>query len=159
MTELHIGITGNREVTSGDILLIKEAMKTICLDKNVKSVRFGGARGTDTIALNYSLMFKKEFSRDDLQLIVYLPDMLEKQPKSTWEITSQADEVVEMKNEIKREDGWASFRKRNEKIVSEPTNLLIAFWDGQIPSGTYDCMNKAKEKNVQIKTITIQGGD
>jgi hypothetical protein len=144
-----IAVTGSRVVSNLGRELIYRTMLEISKDASVKEIRFGGAEGADTIALQAALDYRSE-----AKLVVLLPNRLEDQPVETRSITSQADEVIELGRHITSGDGFASYHLRNDDLIS-PANLVLAFWNGKDASGTLSVIIKAGRAQKPVRTITI----
>ncbi|MBD3194562.1 MAG: hypothetical protein GF317_05860 [Candidatus Lokiarchaeota archaeon] len=108
--------------------------------ESMKEIKVGGAKGIDTYILSLALEYNKNNDKK-IYISVYLPDTLEQQPKSTWAITRQADEIIELRNKITKEDNYLSYRIRNKEMIKKTIGLL-AFWNGSVRSGTYMSMNE-----------------
>lgn len=95
---------------------------------------FGGARGTDTQALEYLSRTQPASVRT-----VVVPNTLGDQPASTIPVTQHnASRVIELHN-----TGSDRFFIRNRYMVDHSTHLR-AFYDGRGRGGTFQSMNYAK---------------
>lgn len=154
-----IAITGNRNLTESDKAIIVGTMLAFVFDTAVKEIYFGGARGADTEALKAALSAHAACNKDcSLDLIVVLPDTLDKQPFNTRDITLQADKIVELQNRITFEDGWAAYHTRNRYMVDNATEV-VAFWNGDNNSGTWSTIKYARAMNKPVTIVTITGSD
>lgn len=157
--DIKIAITGNRNPLQSDHVIIKGVMDKIMSNSRVTEVVFGGAQGVDTVALLFALLFKQENPfHIHPRLVVMLPNTIEEQPKSTIDVTNSADEVIELCNRISPDDGFGSYRKRNEAMVQR-VNRVVAFWNGVARTGTFMTINLAKSYKKQVEIIDIQGAD
>jgi len=156
--QLTIAITGNRYPDQTDYQLIETTIKKIVFNKNIKEIVFGGAIGVDSIALLYALKFRENAKLKTPKLTVVVPDKLTDQPEGTRDVSAMADELVELKNTITSDDGYNSYRLRNEYMVKR-SNRIVAFWDGSPRSGTFMTINLAKQHKKAYEVIDIQGKD
>jgi hypothetical protein len=128
-------------------------MKTIVSVARVDAVYFGGARGADTEALRGALHHRSQWDRP--KLIVVVPDTFEKQPKETQLWTKKADEVIELKNPITKDDNFASFAIRDHYLV-DIANSLVAFFSGDYSTGTGKTVRMAERDGVVVTKIPIE---
>ena len=153
-----VAITANRNLTDKDEETIFKKMLEVSEDESVDEVIFGGARGGDTAALVASV-YHKDTRGDQLpKLTVIVPNKIENQPIGTRPATRCADEIFEMNMSITREDGWAAYQKRNEEMVNR-AGKVIAFWNGDKPSGTWNTIEYAQNKDIPVEIVKIVGGD
>lgn len=145
-----VAISGHRDVSPEDVRRIWAVMKVVVENKTIDEVWVGGARGTDDEALKAALHYRKG-SRP--KLVVVVPDVIAKQPRECWEAIHQADEVIELRNEITHDDGFASFQLRNEFMVDHAA-ALIAFWSGK-RSGTGNAVAYAKKIQCPVRVIQV----
>lgn len=154
-----VTITGNRNTTNSDLETIKRTMELLLRDNDLTAVYFGGARGADTIALKEAHLYKHGFMRDDVQLIVVVPDTILQQPVETRVVSkTYSDQLIELKQPITANDGFAAYHIRNRFMVDRATNI-IAFWNGEVKSGTWTTVRYAKAREKQIEIVTIEGTD
>lgn len=135
MTEVDwkaASISGHRSIGPNSKRRVWYAVQLLVENSSIKEIYFGGARGTDTEALKAALYYR---SGKHPRLVVVLPDTLNQQPRDTREWTVRSDEVIELKIPLTPEDGFASYKKRNEYIVDHGT-ILVAFFNGNFKSGT-----------------------
>lgn len=146
MSDIILGITGSRDFSLEGEKLIQEVIASYCTDPSVEAIIFGGARGSDTVALRAALNSRKDYTP---KLIVALPVNLAYQPKDTQIITSQADELVEMSL-----TGKDMYRVRNQYIVNNCTQL-VAFWNGDEKSGTAQTIRLAKSDKKLVEVYFV----
>lgn len=126
---MRIAITGIRDVSPGDLPVIEDGMMEV-LSERPEGLFFGGARGTDTVALAGACTALA--GRRPPALVVVVPKRLSDQPLAAQEWAREcADEIVELR--APRLDP-AAYRRRNEALVARADGL-VAFWDGS-PGGT-----------------------
>lgn len=116
-------------------------------------ILFGGAIGIDTDLLlkiwQERNKWKTVHNIDDLfQLKVVCPNTKNELPIHAKRIAEQcADEIIELKNEIKKDDGWASFRLRNNYLI-EYSDIIYAFpLMGHNKGGTWDAIKQTVKFN------------
>lgn len=153
-----IAITGNRNTIIDDHHVILVKIEELITDKTVELIYFGGARGADTIALNAAIEIKIAIGRDDIKLVCVIPDTLDKQPVDTRGVSRKADKLIELGNPITPNDGYASYHARNHFMVNSST-AVVAFWDGDLHSGTWSTIKYAKALKKPVKIVTIKGSD
>lgn len=44
---------------------------------------------------------------------------------------------------------------RNHEMIDAKPDLLVALWDGRITGGTYDTINYAKSKGIEVKYLEV----
>lgn len=132
-------ITGHRLVHSRALDRIQKAMHLLIDNSTIDEIYFGGAKGTDTEALRAALQYRKGRRP---RLVVVVPDTIDSQPSNTRHWTDSADEVIELGNPITDEDGYSSYRIRNEYLVNVCT-FLVAFFNGDFKTGTGQAINYA----------------
>lgn len=144
-------ISGHRSIGPNSKKRVWDAVQMLVDNSTIKSIYFGGARGTDTEALKAALYHRKGlFPR----LIVVLPNTIEQQPVDTHQWTLRADELVELKQNITPEDGYLSYRRRNEYLVDRGT-FLVAFFNGNFKSGTGQAISYAEKSGKTVYRISI----
>jgi len=120
-------------------------------NSSIREIYFGGAKGTDNEALKAALYHRiGKYPR----LTVVLPDTLEHQPVETHQWTSKADAMIELKQAITSEDGYTSYRKRNEYLVDHGT-FLVAFFNGNFKSGTGQAISYAEKSGKLVYRINV----
>lgn len=120
-------------------------------NRSIKEIYLGGAGGTDTEALKVVIYYRRKGSP---RLVGVLPDTIEQQPAETHQWIRKADEVVELKQAITSEDGYASYRKRNEYLVDHGT-FLVAFFNGNFKSGTGQAISYAEKSGKVVYRISV----
>mgnify|MGYP001947180314 CR=1 FL=1 len=151
---MNITITGHRKINHSAVQIINFKMKELVENPEIETIYFGGAKGTDTEALLCALSWRDELKRKNLRLIAVVPDTLKNQPKETHEISKMADEIIELKNTIMKENKFESFKIRNHYMVDR-SDKVVAFWNGQYKSGTYSAMNYARKNKKYVEEIRV----
>lgn len=127
-------------------------MKTLVGNASIDAIYFGGARGADTEALKAALEFRADKRP---WLVVVVPDTVSRQPRETHEWTRKADEVIELHAAITKDDGFASFKKRNVFLV-DIASFLVAFWAGDYSTGTGHAVRYAEKDGLVVYKIPIR---
>lgn len=159
-----VAITGNRDVTDADRVTITRVMRDLVYVVRPAEIIFGGARGVDTLALIEAQHRRSHGGRTVLthssRLVVIVPDTVAAQPHEARDaIRRYADEVIERRHPISRRwDNFASYRRRNEAMVSRATHVL-GFWSSDTHSGTYACLCYAQRIGREVWVEGIDGGD
>lgn len=159
---MRVAITANRNLTRADEVVIHETMMSLAFDVQPGEIIFGGARGGDTVAL---LAVRKRFRGHGThavhraRLVVIVPDTIAAQTsEAQWAIRECADEVIELRSRITRDDGWAAYHRRNEAMVDRATHV-VGFWNGDHRSGTWSCIAYARRMGRPVWVVPIVGAD
>lgn len=128
-------------------------MKALVGNASLDAIYFGGAAGADTEALRAALELR---SGKRPHLVVVVPDTIDKQPLLTREWTRQADEVIELQNPITSDDGYASFKTRNQYLV-DVGSFGVAFFNGNYKSGTGHAVRAAEKIGLVVHKVAIKG--
>lgn len=147
-----VSITAHRALSADDISRIHTTMKYVLQRAHIDAIYFGGARGGDTEALKAALHWRGNTKRP--HLVVVVPDTVSKQPYETHAWTRQADEIIELNNKITRDDGFASFTKRDRYLVDVATSVL-AFFSGNYASGTGKTVKMAEDDGLAVTKIKV----
>ena len=128
-------------------------MGVIAKNRTVDAIYFGGALGADTVALQAS-----HEARIDKRphLVVVTPDTAARQPIEARRWFKLADEVVELRHKITKDDRYAAFKLRNQYIVDISTSL-VAFWNGEVKSGTGSAVRMARDVGLMVHHVKIEG--
>lgn len=146
-----VSITGHRDLGPLSKKRVWASMKILVAKPHVGVIYFGGALGTDTIALKAALHYR---IGKRPHLVVVVPDTTSHQPAAARDWICQADEVVELGNPITQDDGWASFKKRNEFLVDHGS-CLVAFFNGNYKSGTGHAIRYAEKNGLTVYKILV----
>jgi len=116
-------------------------------------VRFGGARGVDTVALRAAHDVTEGL--ESPVLIVYAPATLKDLPKEgRTEAERSADRIVELGGHPAHKD---SYLKRNLAMLNGASRLL-AFWDGGT-GGTAFTIREAEKRGIPVTVIAVNSTD
>jgi hypothetical protein len=156
---MRVAITANRDLAPGDFDRIERAMRDLCALRP-NEIIFGGARGGDTVALEWAGFYRIAPTR----LVVIVPDTIMMQSREAQSaIRLWSDEVVELRNPITRDDRFAAMKVRNAAMIDRAHEAnggrLLGFWDGDRRSGTYSCLAYAVSVWCPLWVVPIEGGD
>ena len=122
---------------------------TRLLQDSRTEIRFGGARGTDTVALTAA----GHKALSGVTLTVVVPGTVVQQPAAAQEaIRSYAGQIVEMRLPLSDK---SSYQRRNIAMIAKADGLL-AFWHGK-PGGTANCISAARKINLPVEIVWLQG--
>lgn len=138
-----IAITGHRDY--GDPAALFRGLDQL----RAREYVFGGARGTDTDALNYLAK-----TQPGVRRTVVVPDRVQHQPAAARRsIGLHADQVIEMRNK-----GANRYQLRNEYMVRRSTHVR-AFYDGRGRGGTYNTIEYARRTGKPLSITDINTRD
>ena len=144
--------------------LIEKKVEELILYRKVKVFILGGAAGSDTYVLQYTLQVRGYEKTP--KLIVVVPVTIPFQPKETWAITLLADEVVQMRQSAFVGGRFQPkiYHNRNLEMVkygielagSRDKVVLVAVWDGnKHHSGTYNTMKIAERRSIAVEDLYV----
>jgi riboflavin synthase len=144
----RIAISGIRDLTVADIALIEKTMTDLLATPRTDII-FGGARGTDTIAL----IAAGKLNVPNMKLTVIVPGVVSQQPVAAQEAIRQyAHDVIELGLTLSNKQ---VYQVRNIKMLSEAESLL-AFWHGR-PGGTANCIKAARIIKLPVDVVWVKG--
>jgi len=148
---MNISLTGTRYTEKKHDKEVYRTLSGFIKQFKPENMYFGGARGIDTISLLISkaIVTKLNFST---KLIVVFPNTKHQAPMdAAHAAVTYADEIVELENEITKENGYSSYRTRNEYLVDH-CELLIGFPHKRhkVRSGTWMCINYAQKIGKEV---------
>ena len=144
----RIAISGIRDFTADDATLVEKTVAQL-LSTSRTELRFGGARGTDTVAL----VTAGRLAVPNVLLTVIVPSTVSQQPVDAQEVIQKyAHKVVEMKLVLSDK---RSYQQRNVALIAEADGLL-AFWHGK-PGGTANCINAARQIGLPVEVVWLKG--
>lgn len=157
MKDSHcVMITGHRDLAEQDKTLIQETLiqETIAQEvtnPKVDIIYFGGAVGADSLALETALTTRVG---EKPKLVVVLPKTAKDQRSDLHNLTSKADEIIELKlsRKIYSDIWW-----EHDKWMVNNSQKCIAFWDGIEAGGTYNAMRYAQQQEKEIQHIKMIG--
>lgn len=137
-----VAVTGIRDLDPGsvpdvDLAVVEEA-------RRAGEMRFGGARGSDTVALRAACGL-------DIERVVYVPFRLRDQPEDARHaVRTCASRIVEMRLVRER----SSYRRRNEALL-RGASLLLAFTDGIDTGGTAWTIRRARALGIPVSVVPV----
>jgi hypothetical protein len=147
---MNIAISGVRDLSPYDLPVIEGVISDIIFERP-EELFFGGARGTDTVALASACATLEGLRPPKLTVIV--PRRLKDQPLEAQEWAREcADEIIEIKSA--RLDTEA-YRRRNQALIRRADGL-VAFWDGR-SGGTGMTIDLARKAGVPVEIIEVLG--
>lgn len=147
---MRVAISGIRNVSRRDLVVIENAISRVLADRPSEII-FGGARGTDTVALAAACAVLQ--GKRPPKLVVVVPKRVRDQPISAQDwIRECADEVVELQAARLNTE---AYRRRNKQMVSR-ADLLLAFWDGR-STGTRMTIGLAEDAGIPVEIIPLAG--
>lgn len=147
---MKIAITGSRNIPDGGEEVICERMNDLVDSEEVETIYFGGARGSDTVALQAA---GEKRSGAQPKLVGVVPWKIEDQPNAGQETLEDcADSIVELEHDtpvgITR-----GYRARNAEMI-ERADELIAFWNGN-PGGTKNTIDTARDRKKTVDVVKL----
>jgi hypothetical protein len=147
---MRIAVSGMRDIVPADYPIIESQIADM-LSEHPDEILFGGARGTDTVALAAACAILSGTRPPKLTVIV--PKRVKDQPLEAQEWISEcADEVVELK--APRLDTQAYWH-RNKALISRADGL-VAFWDGH-SGGTGMTIRLAEQMGKPVHIAFLSG--
>jgi uncharacterized phage-like protein YoqJ len=115
------------------------------------TLRFGGAIGVDSIALQAARHLRRP--RHRVIFVVIVPGKLTEQPKFAYQVALRcADKIIEL--EFPRGAKWAYLR-RNDKLL-DGAQRLVAFTDGRATGGTAYTIKRAQKSGIDVELVTVR---
>jgi len=142
-------------LTDKDVTTIRDKVGSLVARDDIEQMYFGGAIGADTVALEAALDLRKNKTP---RLVAVVPNRINNQPKETQAALSRADEVIELGNPITSANGYKAYHLRNRAMVDMATDV-VAFWSGDIHSGTYSTIKYANDNTKKVDAVVIEGKD
>jgi len=122
-------IFGSRDITKSGRQTIHEGMTEELMEINPDRIYFGGARGSETAALEAAGTIKEKF-KIAVTLVGVVPWKVDDQPEeSVAAINKYADKVIELEYE-KPVGTEADYQKQNQFNIKRANRCRI-FWDGK----------------------------
>lgn len=115
------------------------------------TLRFGGAIGVDSVALNAAHQARRP--RHRLIFIVIVPAKLADQPEHARLTALRcADQIIELG--FPRGAKWAYLR-RNDRLL-DGAQRLLAFTDGRQTGGTAYTIERAIQRKLDVQIVRVQ---
>ena len=145
-------VTGIRDMSRASGRIVERAMADT-LVRGVDEMRFGGARGADTLALGAAFEWRQARGRIRPTLRVLVPGRLDEQPREARACIDRcADDVVELGLPLEL---GSSYMERNEAML-DGADHLIAFTDGRMRGGTAWTLQRAAELGLEVVVVLIR---
>jgi len=141
-------ISGIRDIATADVAIIEMEMASL-LSRPRAEIRFGGARGTDTVALHAACCMNVQHTR----LAVVVPSTVDQQPREAREVIRCCATTVQEMGLSPRDP--RSYHARNLRML-EGSGGLLAFWDGG-PGGTAFTIQAADRMKLPIEVVRLTG--
>lgn len=139
-----VAFTGIREADPGMADEIEMAVLDV-IGAGATELRFGGALGADTMALEAACPH-------DVHRVVFVPFGVADQPKSARDvIRSCADDVLELDLPHSK----SAYLKRNG-IMIDGADRVVAFTDGRTTGGTADTIRKALVLDIPVTIVPVE---
>jgi hypothetical protein len=148
-----VSITGHRSLSPTDKTIVRKGIQALVNNKTIDAIYLGGARGVDTEALKAALELRTDKRP---WLTVVLPDTISDQPLDTREWTRKADEIIELRNPITKDNKYVSYRIRNQYLV-DICMFLVAFFNGDYRSGTGQAVRMAEKVGLFVYKVPVSG--
>ncbi len=148
MNAAIVAVSGIRDVAPGDDAVIDFAVGDLLAAGRTQEMRFGGARGTDTIALSAACAFPVQVRR-----VVIVPATAAAQPHEARDVIARCAHAVE---ELHLDLHYpSSYHTRNLRLI-DGAGILLAFWDG-VPGGTSFTIRAAQNAGLQVEVVQLSG--
>tara|TARA_Y100000310_G_C20571682_1_gene758371 strand:+ start:196 stop:669 length:474 start_codon:yes stop_codon:yes gene_type:complete len=122
---MNVSFSGARKykTSQNNIDTMQRIAYVVMGDSKVEKIYFGGAEGVDTEMLVRCGKLKNVVPYKK-KLIAIVPNTIKDQPEFAQKaIEEYADSVIELKNPITQDDGYKSYRRRNEELVKKCDEL------------------------------------
>jgi hypothetical protein len=147
---LKVAVSGSRQPNPEDEAEIEKTIRIVISRQRPPAMIFGGARGTDTVALHAADAARGRAKTP--RLVVIVPGIAKEQPAAARACISQcADEVIELGLPLRA----SSFLRRNAEILKR-ADVLFAFWDGR-QGGTSWTLNEARRHGIPAGIVPLVG--
>ncbi len=145
-------VTGIRDLSRASERAVDRAIAE-ALERDLDEMRFGGARGTDTVALRAAFAWRQVRGSAKPLLRVYVPGRLIEQPAEARAVADRcADAVVGLGLPLQHA---SSYLDRNEAML-EGADTLLAFTDGRMQGGTAWTLQRAAERGMEVVTVSVR---
>jgi predicted Rossmann fold nucleotide-binding protein DprA/Smf involved in DNA uptake len=146
-----IAVTGIRDLHPDSESAVAGAI-ALALAAPATELRFGGARGVDTVALAAALA-AREARGHEARLHVFVPGRATEQPLEALDAIRRADLVTELG--LPRGRAW-TYLKRNEAMLAGADSVL-AFTDGRADGGTAATIALAHARGIPVTLVRVSG--
>lgn len=156
-----VAVSGLRDVLEDDHTVIARAIDELLAPGTIRTVRFGGARGSDTVALRAA---RRHVS---VSLEVIVPGHVDDQPEDARAaIYECADNIIELGLPASEP---RSYLRRNDALLDGPYGMfrgaigtssrahqLVAFTDGRRSGGTAYTIRRAETLNIPVRKVMVR---
>lgn len=141
-------MTGSRDIDGRDAGTIKRGMADELFDAEPERFLFGGARGSDTVALKEAGRLVGDYDLP-VELIAIVPWTLEDQPNDAIPVMEQyADRVIELEHDTPVGTGRGYFA-RNDEMIGRADRCRV-FWNGE-SGGTHKTAESAVDAGLVVR--------
>ncbi len=140
-----VAFTGIREADPREADEIEMAVLDV-IAAGATELRFGGALGADTMALEAA------GRQGGIRRVVYVPFTVADQPKEAREVIARSATVV---HELRLPHGKRAYLQRNRAML-EGAHRVVAFTDGRQTGGTQHTMNVAREMRIPVTVVPVE---
>lgn len=149
-------ITGIRDTPAEAWKAIETRMRAI-LSENPREVVFGGARGSDTMALEAAGMWRPASS--GTALVVIVPGVLENQPQLAQAATRRyATTLVQLRQVISARTLQARNNAMLMRGLESDVCRVVAFTDGRSAGGTHNTIQAARRLGIPVEVVLFPKG-
>ena len=141
-----LAVSGIRDLDPRDVAVVEMETLEAVATLRPESMLFGGARGSDTVALRAACDLP-------LRKVVVVPGRLVQQPQEARAVAQRcADEVEELGLDLRNK---GSFLERNDWMLDRATRLL-AFTDGSYRGGTRYTILEAEKRRIPVDAVAVR---
>lgn len=149
---MRLAITGPRELTQVQRELVAARVAHEVQSGDYAAIIFGGARGTDTVALVAAAQARRSMAVWP-KLKVIVPSTLDRAPRESRQaIQEWADELVELGLPAQYAK---SYHVRNLRMVLQAQRLLAFVRNGK-DGGTAHTIQCAKKEGVEVVEVALE---
>jgi len=143
---LRVTVSGIRDLHPDDVPVVRRIVGEVARERPACIV-FGGARGTDTVALLAAAQNAPEIER-----LVIVPGWIDDQPRdAAAAIRECATEVRQLRLPLAAR---SSFQIRNLAML-DAADALLAFWDGA-KGGTANTIAAARRRGMRTEVVRVR---
>lgn len=151
-----VAFTGIRDVATSSHGAVFDAVRDEVV-AGATELRFGGARGSDTVALRAAKRIVDVALGSRVRIVAVVPFRLSDQPHEASEAVKQcADDILELalpKNT--RLQLVAGYHQRNAELL-RPAARVVAFIDDRTSGGTYATIRLARRRGLDLRIVSVR---